>query len=174
MDYRAIVIIGCHSAGKTTLSQALTKGRRMRAIELGDGVRRAAKALGHSNYVQIAAALLEGPEPRTLARYAIRRARRTGSMLPVFVGPRTRLEVQCLESAYRPLLKVGINTPSSERRRRWAARDRSAITDQWEDRERYEHSWGTPELVLESDLILTGREVRHLAVAQILRLVGGR
>jgi dephospho-CoA kinase len=153
----AILIVGLHSSGKSTLSQALASTGPYWIFELGDGVRDEARKRKESNLVRLASEILSGRDPVLLARLAVKRARAMSDRVPIFVGARTALECDYLKNAYHSLLIVGLSTHDSVRRERWRARQILA-TDKWIEREKWESRWGTRSLVQQAKLRLDGTE----------------
>lgn len=148
-----LVTVGLHSAGKTTLANALAAELNAPICELGSGVREAAHARGSSNLVETAHELL-GAEPLRLAISAVRRAgphvQRT-----IFVGPRTAAEFDYLQCVLDRPLTVGLATPEHLRNRHWRRRHLS-IDDTWEQREWHETVWGTANLIYACRLVIDG------------------
>lgn len=160
-----LIIVGLHSAGKTTLAHALAEVLNISVCELGTGVREAARARRSSNLVETAHELL-GSDPQYLATAAIRRA---GSRVQrsIFVGPRTSAELDCLQSVLDRPLTVGIETPEPLRKSRWKRRH-LAITDTWEQREWHEASWGTAQLIDSCSLAIDGTQRTDQQCAVVL------
>ncbi len=132
-----LLLVGLHSSGKTTLSQAFSSTGDYLVFELGDGVREIASRRSQTNLVRIASEVLAGNDPVLLAKMAVAKARIFNGVVPVFVGARTVEERDYLVSCYPRLLVIGLNTPSSTRLARWKKRQMMA-TDKWEEREQWE------------------------------------
>jgi adenylate kinase family enzyme len=153
----ALLIVGLHSSGKSTLSQALASTGPYWIFELGDGVREEARKRRESNLVRVASGILSGNDPILLARAAIKRARAMNDRVPIFVGARTAQERDHLKTAYPSLLVIGLSTHDSIRRERWRTRQMLA-TDKWIEREKWESRWETRSLVQQAELRLIGTE----------------
>lgn len=153
----AILVVGLHSSGKSTLSQTLASTGPYWVFELGDGVRDEARRLKQTNLVLLASHLLGGEDPVCLARLACKRARALPDRIPIFVGARTSFERDFLAAAYPKLLVVGLCTSDATRRERWRSRQMLA-SDKWIERERHEKRWQTRALVQHADLRLNGTE----------------
>lgn len=154
---QALLVVGLHSSGKTTLSQAIASLGGFVIIELGDGVREEARRRAETNLVRVASGILASDDPAKLAKLASKRARANQARIPIFVGARTTLERDFLLSLFPQLLVVGLNTPDLVRRERWKHRQIMA-TDRWSERERWENRWQTRILVNQSDLRLAGTD----------------
>ncbi|WAT27708.1 hypothetical protein [Pseudomonas sp. GXZC] len=150
-----LLLVGLHSSGKTTLSQAFSSTGDYLIFELGDGVREIARRRSQTNLVRIASEILAGSDPVLLAKMAVAKARVFNDVVPVFVGARTTEERDYLVRCYPKLLVIGLNTSCSIRLARWNKRQMMA-TDKWEEREQWERSWCTELLVDESCLQLSG------------------
>jgi adenylate kinase family enzyme len=153
----ALLLVGLHSSGKTTLSQAIASTGPFAIFELGDGVRDEARRQRETNLVRVASQILASDEPTKLVKLAVRRARSTPGQIPIFVGARTTIERDLLASLFPQLLVIGLNTPDPVRRDRWKRRQIMA-TDHWTERERWEGRWQTRMLIVQSDLRLTGTD----------------
>jgi adenylate kinase family enzyme len=151
----AVVIVGLHSSGKSTLAKGLASAANLRIFELGDGVREAARKSATHNLVQLAGALM-GDDPLYLPRLAVQRA---GQDLrrSIFVGPRTAAEFDYLASALTDPLTLGLKATTEYRYRRWRHRH-LRYDDTWEQRECYEQQWGTSRLIDRCDIVLDASE----------------
>lgn len=154
---QAVLLVGLHTSGKSTLSQALASTGPFWIFELGDGVREEARRRKQTNLVRVASDLLAGDDPVCLARLACKRARALPDRTPIFVGARTVAEKDFISAMYPSLLVVGLSTPDSTRRERWRSRQMMA-TDKWLERERWEGRWQTRALVQGADVKLSGTE----------------
>lgn len=153
----AILLVGLHSSGKSTLSQALASTGPFWIFELGDGVREEARRRRETNLVRVASDILTGSDPIRLAKIARKRANALPDRIPVFVGARTSAEKEFISAAYPSLLVVGLSTSDAIRRDRWRSRQMMS-TDKWIERERWEARWKTRALVQAADLCLNGTE----------------
>lgn len=153
----ALLLVGLHSSGKSTLAQAIASTGAFAVLELGDGVREEARRRGETNLVRVASEILSSESPTSLAKLAAKRARALEDRVAVFVGARTLLERDLLASLYPALIIVGLSTPDTLRRDRWRRRQIMA-TDKWLERERWESRWQTRTLVQQCHLRLSGTE----------------
>lgn len=157
VEDRALLIVGLHSSGKTTLARALCSSDLYRFYELGDGVREVAQAREITSLVEMASQILAGEDPVLLAKMATRRANDGPKGLPIFVGARTVTERDYLASCYSELIVIGLSTPNIVRKQRWETKH-LVSSDVWGEREKWEAHWHTQLLVDNSDLILSGVE----------------
>ena len=88
----ALLLVGLHSSGKTTLAQAIASTGPFSILELGDGVREEARRRGENNLVRVASEILSSESPTKLAKLAAKRARALDDRVAVFVGARTLQE----------------------------------------------------------------------------------
>ncbi len=163
----AIVIVGLHSSGKTTLARRISTESGRIVLEMGDVVRAEAARRHARNLVELAHSLLEAG-PRFIVERTLDKAADAGDQGLIIVGPRTEPELIHLQSSL-DCLTVGVSTPDSIRRTRWRHR-RLSFSDTWEDRERREQSWGTRELVGLCDVVVNGYDWARYAAEQVLAL----
>ena len=154
---KALLLVGLHSSGKTTLAQAIASTGPFSILELGDGVREEARRRGENNLVRVASEILSSDSPTKLAKLAAKRAQALDDRVAVFVGARTLQERDLLVSLYPELIIVGLATPDIIRRERWRQRQIMA-SDKWLERERWELRWQTRSLVQQSHIRLSGTE----------------
>lgn len=157
INEKAILVVGLHSSGKTTLSQAFASTGPYAIFELGDGVREIALRSGMTNLVRIASEILSGSDPTKLATLAIEKAKALETIIPVFVGARTVKERDQIVSSFAELIIIGLSVPQATRKIRWKQRQITA-TDQWAERELWESSWQTMTLVNEAHIKLTATD----------------
>lgn len=163
----AIVIVGLHSSGKTTLARRISHESGRMVLEMGDVVRAEAARRHARNLVKLAHSLLEAG-PRFIVERTLEKAADAGNRGLIIVGPRTEPELIHLQSSL-DCLTVGISTPDSIRSSRWRHR-RLSFSDTWEDRERREQSWGTRELIGLCDVVVSGYDWAGYAADQVLAM----
>ncbi|MFL6101371.1 MAG: hypothetical protein ACJ71T_15605 [Actinomycetales bacterium] len=161
----ALVIVGLHSSGKSTLARLIASTTHTRVTELGDAVRSAARAQAGSSLVSVARDLLAA-DPLSLARSAVFR----GAQPPasqIYVGPRTTLELEYLLRNLDGAVTVGLRTSPEIRKRRWEHRHLS-FGDTWDEREWQESNWGTEKLLSECDIVINGGQDVERKVSGII------
>ena len=165
-EAKALIIVGLHSSGKSTLAAAVARVLGGAVVEMGDVVRRAARARGGRHLVLVAEQLLN-EDPLAIARSAVRLAARRRAPVTV-VGPRTAEELHFLLSAFPAAVVIGLDAASDLRRKRWARRHLS-YADTWEERETREAKWGTADLLQSCDLVLASSDNLDKQLGAVLR-----
>jgi len=161
----ALVIVGLHSAGKTTLSHRLSQllgGRRI--VELGDLVRDEAQRNGSNSLLKTAESMML-LAPDEIAKRALE-SLSISEIGPIVVGPRTHAELAILRSELHASV-VAVDTPDAVRRGRWRRRHLH-ISDTWEERERWEANWQTADLIRSADLMVSGHDWVGYAAARVI------
>ena len=167
-----LVIVGQHSAGKTTLARAISKETGFPIIELGHFVRVEAQRLKVHSLVD-AATLLIDERPLAIAEMAIQDLCSRGLDVAILVGPRTSSELDYLKAQVGEILTVGVEASSELRKRRWKRRH-LAYDDTWERRELQEMRWGTNELIGLCDVQIDGQLQLEKQVGEVIsNLKGG-
>lgn len=154
---KAILIVGLHSSGKSTLSQAFSLTGSFEIFELGDGVREIALKLGRTNLVRVASEILSSSEPTKLVKIALEKSRKSKKAIPIFVGARTIAEKDLLQSFFPDLVIIGLHSAEKIRKKRWNNRQLKN-TDKWSEREKWEATWQTSTLVAESHIIINSAD----------------
>ncbi|MBS4088538.1 hypothetical protein [Pseudomonas rustica] len=154
---RAILIVGLHSSGKSTLSKAFSLTGPFEVFELGDGVRETASQLGKTNLVLVASEILSSGEPTKLVKIALEKSKNLKDTIPIFVGARTIAEKNHLLSFFPDLITLGLKSSEKTRKERWNSRQLQN-SDKWIEREKWEANWQTSTLVNESHAILNSTD----------------
>lgn len=163
-----IVVVGLHSAGKTTIARALAKKLRVPMLELGQVVRREAAHRRSSSLVQLAAQIL-ADDPLYIARETLAHLRDRPAMA-IVVGPRTAAELDHLKSSAARTLTVGIDASPEVRARQWRRRH-LRFDDTWDEREWQERQWETAKLIPTCDIVLqAGNDITIKCLMVLSRL----
>lgn len=137
------MIVGAHSAGKSTLGARVAQALNTACYEMGDVVREEAAKRGEQNLVLLAAKMLD-EDPLFIAQRTLERTR--ASDRPVVIGARTPAELSFLSTELDDPLVVGLAIDDVLRHDRWL-RKQIRYGDTWAEREKYEDYWRTHALV---------------------------
>lgn len=162
---RAVVIVGAHSAGKSTLGAKLATALKRTCFEMGDIVREEAAKRGEQNLVVLAAKMLD-ESPLCIAQRTLELTLNSDG--PIIIGPRTQAEVTFLAIRLDDPLVVGLAIDDVSRHDRWV-RKQIRYGDSWSEREKYEEYWETHALVTSADLKIDGRRPIDEQVTAIVR-----